>query len=49
MFFNRHIFRVELDAYAAEGVKPTKFQFTDNETILKLLLDVGGCVRGNGC
>jgi len=40
MFFNRHIFRSELEAYAVEGIKSTKFQFTDNEPLIKLLLDV---------
>ena len=40
MFFNRHIFYNELEAYAVEGIKSTNFQFTDNESIIKLLLDV---------
>ena len=40
MFFNRHVFRSELEAYAVEGIKTTAFQFTDNEPLVKLLLDV---------
>ena len=40
MFFNRHVFRNELEEYAVEGVKATNFQFTDNEMLVKLLLDV---------
>ena len=40
MFFNQHIFRSELEAYAVEGIKPTSFQFADNESLVKLLLDV---------
>ena len=40
MFFNRHVFRSEVEAYAVEGIKATNFQFTDNESLIKLLLDV---------
>jgi len=45
-FFNRHIFHSELEAYAAEGIKSTKFQFIDNEPLMKLLLDVR-CIAYN--
>ena len=40
MFFNGNIFRSELEAYAAEGIKSANIQFTDNESLIKLLLDV---------
>jgi len=40
MFFNRHIFRSELEAYAVEGIKSANIRFTDNESLIKLLLEV---------
>jgi len=45
MFFNRYIFRSELEAYAVEGIKPMNFNFTDNESLIKLLLDVWRTLR----
>ena len=40
MFFNRHIFLNEFEAYAAEGIKFSTFHFTENESLIKLLLEV---------
>jgi len=39
-FFNRNVFRSELEAYAVEGIKSANIHFTDNESLIKLLLDV---------
>ena len=39
-FFNRHVFRNEMEAYAAEGIKATTFKFADNDQLMKLLFDV---------
>lgn len=40
-FFNRHVFRNELDSYAAEGIHPKNIKFVENDQLIKLLFEVG--------
>lgn len=40
-YFNRHVFRNEMDSYAAEGIHSKGIKFTDNDQLIKLLFDVG--------
>lgn len=39
-YFNEYIFVWEFEEYAAEGIKATTFQFTNNKQILDLCLQV---------
>jgi len=38
-FFNNHIFKMELDEYALEGIDGSKIQFENNEPLLEMLLN----------
>ncbi len=42
--FNRHLFEVEQDMYASEGVDWTYITFNDNRPCLELIEGGGGCV-----
>ena len=37
-YFNDHVFKLELEEYAKEGVKGSKLKYTDNSAILDLFL-----------
>lgn len=39
-YFTRHIFKMELDEYAMEGIKGKNVQFNDNKHIVELFFEV---------
>lgn len=43
-YFTRHIFKMELDEYALEGIKGKNVQFDDNKHIVDLFFEVNPSV-----